>query len=88
MANHIVAEIRADLVATKDSATRITQALLERGARLEQIEARARELDRNAREFRYSVGCIPAAWLWLDELDTWLWRLERRFEAILEPNVV
>lgn len=86
--DQLVAEIQGDLADTKDTAARIAQALLERGARIEQVEARARELRYNARSFRYSVGCVPAFWLWVDELDTWLWRLERRVEAILEPNVV
>lgn len=86
--DRIIAEIQSDLVDTKDTAARITHLLLERGDRIDEVAAKAQELRHSARSFHNSMGCIPAFWLWVDDLDTWLWRLERRVETILEPNVV
>ena len=92
MATHraqLLAEIQDDLKETKRATVHAVELLLtERGPRIDRAAARARELRDNALGFRYSAGCIPAWSRWLDELDTWLWYLERRAAAILDPSDV
>lgn len=85
----LITEIQGDLADTQRVTAGIVKTLLtERGPRIERVAAKAEELRHSAREFRESLGCVQRAWVWLDDLDTWLWRLEQRLHSILEPNDV
>ena len=85
----LIQEIQADLTDTQQTATRIIHTLLtERGPRIERVSSRASELRSNARDFRYNLGCMSAVSMWLEDLDSYLWTLESRLKAFIEPNVV